>query len=74
MINGGVRRDPNAIAAQNTCEKMRGGKLVKVKKWQLQSILCICSTAKTLGSIETPLTTLVLKNGDIVSKFSVTSI
>ena len=37
---GGVNRDPNAIAVQsatrffsNTCQKMRGGKHVKVKKW-----------------------------------------
>ena len=35
-----VPRDPNAIAAQRvarfvstTCQKMRGGKHVKVKKW-----------------------------------------
>ena len=38
VVNGGVRRDPNAIAAQrtarflsNTCQKMRGGKHAKVR-------------------------------------------
>ena len=42
----GVNRDPNAIAAQraaqffsNKCQKMRGGKHVKVKKWRRQDIL-----------------------------------
>ena len=44
---GGVHRDPYAIAAQraarfffsNTCQKMRGGKHVKVKKRRRQDIL-----------------------------------
>ena len=44
VVNGG-HRDPNAIAAQrkarllsNTCQKMQGGKHVKVKKQQRQDI------------------------------------
>ena len=39
---GGFQRDPNAIAARffsNTCQKMRGGKHVKIKKRQRQDIL-----------------------------------
>ena len=60
----GVHRDPNAIAAQratqffwNTCQKMRGGKHVKVKKWRRQDILCFRANARKLilGSIGTPL-------------------
>ena len=45
----GVIRDPNAIAAQraarfcsNTCQKMRGGRHVKVKKRLRQDILRFC--------------------------------
>ena len=62
----GVHRDPNAIAAQraarffsNTCQKMRGGKHVKVKKRQRQDILRFRTAARKLilGSIGTPLTT-----------------
>ena len=63
---GEVHGDPNAIAAQrparcfsNTCHKMRGGKHVKVKKWQRQDILRFCADARKLmlGSMGTPLTT-----------------
>ena len=46
MVNGEIHKDPNAIATQrearffsNVCQKMRGGKVVKVKKWQEQNIL-----------------------------------
>ena len=49
MVNGEIRRDPNAIATQrearfffffsSVCQKMRGGKVVKVKKLQQQNIL-----------------------------------
>ena len=55
MVNGEIHKDPNAIATQrearffffsSVCQKMRGGKVVKVKKWQQQNIL---------GSIGTPL-------------------
>ena len=62
----GVHRDPNAIAAQrtarlfsNTCQKMRGGKHVKIKKQRRQDILRIRSDARKLilGSIGTPLIT-----------------
>ena len=61
----GVHRGPNAIAAQrvlrlfsNTCQKMRDGKHVKVKKWQRQDILRFRADARKLilGSIGTPLT------------------
>ena len=60
----GVHRNPNAIAAQraarffsNTCQKMRGGKHVKVKKQRCQDILCFRADAwkLILGSIGTPL-------------------
>ena len=62
----GVHRDPKAIAAQraagffwNTCQKMRGGKHVKVKKRRRQDILRFRADARKLilGSIGTPLTT-----------------
>ena len=63
----GVHRDPNAIAAQcaarfffsNTCQKMRGGKHVKVKKRRRQDILRFRADTRKLilGSIGTPLTT-----------------
>ena len=60
----GVHRDPNAIAAQrpvpffsNTCQKMRGGKHVKVKKRRCQDILRFRADPQKLilGSIGTPL-------------------
>ena len=59
----GVHRDPNAIAVQrvarffsNTCQKMRGGKPVKVKKLQRQDILRFCASVRKLilGFIGTP--------------------
>ena len=68
---GGVHRDPNAIAAQrvaqffsNTCQKMRGGKHVKVKKRRRQDILRFRAAARklVLGSIATPLDHLSVKN------------
>ena len=41
----------------NTCQKMRGGKHVKVKKWQRQDTLRFRADAQKLilGSIGTPL-------------------
>ena len=62
----GVHTDPNAIAAQravqffsNTCQKMQGGKHVKVKKRRCQDILRFQADVQKLilGSIGTPLTT-----------------
>ena len=62
--HGGVHRDPNAIAVQrparlfsDTCQKMRGGKHVKVKKRRRQDILRFRADARKLilGSIGTPL-------------------
>ena len=59
----GVHRDPYAIAAQrearvfsNTCQKMRGGKHVKVKKRRRQDILHFRADARKLilGSTGTP--------------------
>ena len=51
----GVHRDPNPIFAQraawffsNTCEKMRGGKHVKVKKRRRQDILRFRADAQKL--------------------------
>ena len=51
----GVHRDPNAIAAQraarflsNTCQKMRGGKHVKVKTRRCQDILRFRADARKL--------------------------
>ena len=58
-----VHRDPNAIAAQrverffsNTCQKMLGGKHVKVKKRRRQDILRFRADARKLilGLIGTP--------------------
>ena len=66
----GVHRDPNAIAGQrearffsNTCQKMRGGKQVKVKKRRRQDILRFCADARKLisGSIGTLLDHLSVK-------------
>ena len=60
VVNGGVHRDPNAIAAQrvarffsNTCQKMQGVKHVKVKKRRRQDILRFRASARKLilGSI-----------------------
>ena len=70
---------PNAIAAQrmarffsNTCQKMRGGKHVKVKKRRRQDILHFCcadAQKLILGSIETPLDHLSVKiENSILSK------
>ena len=47
MVNGEIHKAPNAIIAtqrearffSSVCQKMRGGKVVKVKKWQQQNIL-----------------------------------
>ena len=66
----GVHRDPNAIAAQravrffsNTCQKMRGGKHVKVKERRHEDILRFRADARKLilGSIGTPLDHLSVK-------------
>ena len=53
----GVHRDPNAIAGQrvtrffsNTCQKMRCGKHVKIKKQRRQDILCFLADARKLIS------------------------
>ena len=61
----GFHRDPNAIAAQraarfffsNTCQKMCGGKHVKVKKRRRQDILRSRADTRKLisGSIGIPL-------------------
>ena len=68
----GVHRDPNAIAAQraarffsNTCQKMRGGKHVKVKKWRRLDIMRFRADVRKLilGSIGTPLDHLSVKAG-----------
>ena len=63
----GVHRDPNAIAAQravrffsNTCQKMRGGKHVKVKKRRRQNIL-VFALKTVKGSIGTLLDHLSVK-------------
>ena len=70
VVIGGVHRDPNAIAAQraarffsNTCQKMRDGKHVKVKKRRRQDILSFRADTKKLilGSIGTPLDHLSVK-------------
>ena len=70
VVNRGVHRDPNAIAAQravrffpNTCQKMWGGKRVKVKKRRRQDILRFRAHAQKLilGSIGTPLDHLSFK-------------
>ena len=76
----GVHRDPNAIAAQpaarfysNTCQKMRGGKHVKVKKWRREDILRFRAHARKLilGSIWTPLDHLSVKAyGDVLPKWN----
>ena len=67
----GVHRDPNAIAVcgaifSNTCQKMRGGKHVKVKKGWRQDILRFRVDAQKLilGSIGTPLDHLSVKGLD----------
>ena len=61
---------PNAIAAQraarflsNTCQKMRGGKHVKIKKRQRQDTLRFRADARKLilGSIGTPLDHLSIR-------------
>ena len=66
----GFHRDPNTIAAQrvarffsNTCQKMRGGKHVKVKKRRRQNILRFCADARKLilGSIGTTFDHLSVK-------------
>ena len=66
----GVQSYPNAIAAQrearfvsNTCQKMWGGKHVKVKKRQHQDILRFRADSRKLilGSIGTPLDHLSVK-------------
>ena len=71
---GGVHMDPNAIAAQravrffsNTCQKMRGGKHVKVKERQREDILRFCADARKLilGSIGTPLDNLSVKGSQL---------
>ena len=58
----GVHRDPNVIAARhdffsNTCQQMRDGKHVKVKKRRRQDILRFRADKLILGSTGTPLTT-----------------
>ena len=67
---GGGPWDPNAIAAQraarffsDTCQKMRGGKYVKVKKRRRQDILRFYADAwkLILGPIGTPLDHLSVK-------------
>ena len=62
---GGVHRDPNAIAVQraarffsNTCQMVRDGKYVKVKKRQRQDTN---ARKPILGSIGTPFTTYSVK-------------
>ena len=71
VVNGGVHREPNAIATQraaqifsNTCQKMRGGKHVKVKKRRRQDILRFRADVRKLilGSIGTPLDHLSVNN------------
>ena len=59
MVNGRLHRAPNEIAAQlNACQKMQGGKHVKVKKRLCQDILHFLADARKLilWSIGTPLT------------------
>ena len=76
MVNGGVHRDPNAIAVQcvarffsNACQKMRGSKHVKVKKRRRQDILHFRADPQKLilGSIGTPFDHLSVKGESVVA-------